>query len=275
MELNTPVESTEDSGLLIVTLNRGKEGNPLTPHSLSALEAAFRKACADPAIRVILLRSNADTFCTGMDLPLLADNGGDMTALEEAVTSYSSVLNAIYACDKPVICCVSGEVRAGGVGLVCCCDIVCATGDSVFSLSEVIFGLVPANVFPYLLGYRVTPQKARYLALTTRQLTAAEALSLGIVDELADRGKMEQTLKARIRQLMRCSPDALSRVKRVTAGMTWKDLQDARAIAVKTLTDIAADPAVLEAIRAFREGMTPSWFSTHKPSQKLFLEERT
>ena len=183
------------------------------------------------------------------------------------------MLDTIYGCSKPVICCVSGEVRGGGVGLACACDIVCATRGALFNLSEVLFGLAPANVFPYLLGYRVTPQKARYLALSTRELAAEEALCFGIVDELSDREKMETTLKNRIRQLMRCSPAALARVKALTADMRWKDLEQSRRIAVTTLTEIASDPATIEAIRAFRDGMTPSWFSTYKPSQKLFLEE--
>ncbi len=276
MELKPPIGTDTDSGLLIITLNRGDEGNPLNPELLSSLEENLSRGIADPDIRVILLRSNRDTFSVGMDLSALVEGsagGGDEKKLKEAIQSYSSVLNSIYDAPKPVICSVSGDVRAGGVGLVCACDVVCATPEAAFNLSEVLFGLVPANVLPYLLGLRVTPGKARYLALTTRQITGTEAHALGIVDELAERGKMETTLKNRVRQLMRSSPSAIARVKQLTADMTWKDLEYSRHLAVETLAEIAADPVVLEAVQAYREGMTPSWFSRFKPSQTLFLEK--
>jgi enoyl-CoA hydratase/carnithine racemase len=277
VELKPPIAVDFDSGLLIVTLNRGDEGNPLNPELLSSLEETLSRGFADPETRVVLLRSNTDTFCVGMDLSALmnskAQGSERKNTLKEAVQGYSRVLNSIYEGPKPVICLVTGDVRAGGVGLVCACDVVCATPEAAFNLSEVLFGLVPANVLPYLLGLRVTPAKARYLALTTRQITGVEALALGIVDELAERGKIETTLKKRVRQLMRSSPAALASVKRLTGDMAWKDLEYSRDLAVETLAEIASDPAVLEAVGAFRDGMTPPWFSRFKPSQPLFLEE--
>ena len=72
---------------------------------------------------------------------------------------------------------------------------------------------------------------------------------------------------------MRSSPEGLARVKRLTAEMSRDDLDGSRELAVKALTEIAADQSVLEALRNFADGMTPPWFSTYKPSQKLFLED--
>ena len=277
MELTPPVVTDTDSGLLMITLNRGDKGNPLNPEMLSSLEEALTRGFSDSAVKVILLRSSSDTFSVGMDLTALWEGSATGIDVEErlrdAVSSYSRVLNIIYDGPKPVICSISGDVRAGGVGLVCACDVVCAAPEATFSLSEVLFGLVPANVLPYLLGLRVTPGKARYLALTTRMLRGDEAHTIGIVDELIEREKMETSLKKRVRQLMRSSPDALTRVKRLTADMAWKDLNYSRKAAVEALTEVAGDPAVLEAVKAFREGMTPSWFSRFKPSKTLFLEE--
>lgn len=276
MELTPPVTATGDSGLLIITFNRGKSGNPLNPEMLSSLEESLTRGFSDPDTKVILIRSNSDKFSIGMDLAALLEGGSDKDRkknVSDAVESYSRVLNAIYTGSKPVVCLVSGDVRAGGVGLVCACDVVCATPGASFCLSEVLFGLVPANVLPYLLGLRVSPGKARYLALTSREITGKEAHLLGIVDELAERDAVEKLLKDRIRQLMRSSPEAIARVKRLTADMTWKDLSGNRAAAVEALAGIAADPAVLDAIKAFSEGMTPSWFARFRPDQKLFLEE--
>jgi len=276
VELTSPVTASVDSGLFIITLNRGESGNPLNPDMLSSLADSLTRGFTDSETKVILIRSNRDTFSIGMDLSALLEGSGNTGAekrVREAVESYSRVLSAIYTGEKPVVCLVSGDVRAGGVGLVCACDVVCATPGATFSLSEVLFGLVPANVLPYLLGLRVSPAKARYLAMTCSEVTGKEAHIMGIVDELAERETMEKLLKNRVRQLMRSSPEAIARVKRLTAEMTWKDLPASREAAVKALTALAGDPAVLDAVQAFKEGMTPSWFARFRPAQKLFLEE--
>lgn len=273
MGIISPVEGVADSGVFIVTLNRGDEGNPLNPDSLVKLQECLDYGISSNDIRVLLLRSNARTFCTGMDLDALSGQSGGTAELRKAVEGYSGLLNAIYTAPKPVIGMVSGEVRAGGVGLACACDILCATPDSSFGLGEALFGLVPANVLPYLLGYRVTPQKARYLALTTRPISGEEAHRLGVVDELSGPEGMERLLKDRIRRLLRCSPEALGRIKSLTSQMPGIDRQSSIDAAVETLVEVASDPKVLTAIREFREGTTPPWFSRYKPSHKLFQEE--
>ncbi len=273
MELTPPLEEYVDSGLFTITLLRGDTGNLLNPAALSALRDSLQQALSDSSIRAIFIRSSTDTFCMGMDLPALARADGETAALQEAISVYSGILSTIYQCEKPVIALVTGEAHAGGMGLACACDIVCATPDASFCLSEVLFGLVPANVMPYLLGYRLSPQKARYLSLSTRKLSGEEAYRLGIVDELAHRKDMERLLKNRIRQLLRSSPKALAATKDLTAKMAGKDYEFKTKTAAEALLEIASDPGVLEAIRAFQEGMTPVWFTTYKPSQKLFPGE--
>lgn len=275
MDLTPPLEEYTDSGLFVITLSRGDTGNLLNPALLAALDDSLQRAILDDAIRTVLIRSNSDTFCKGMDLPALSNADADKNALHDAVNAYSGILSTIYLCEKPIIALVTGEAHAGGMGLACACDIVCATPDASFRLSEVLFGLVPANVLPYILGYRLTPQKARYLALSTRELSGEEAYRLGIVDELAERTDMERLLKNRTRQLLRSSPKALAVTKDLTAAMTGKDYGFTIKTAAAALLTIASEPEVLEAVRAFQDGMTPSWFTTYKPAQKLFLEKES
>lgn len=266
-----------DSGLLILTMNRGNEGNPLNLDLLRELRRAFETGVRDPEVRAVLLRSNSDRFCSGMDLTALLSGTGDRSGeiLRESIKAYSAVLAGIHACPKPVVCSLSGEVRAGGVGLVCACDIVVATSETTFALTEVLFGLVPANVLPYLLGLRVSPQKARYLALSANTVGADEALRIGLVDEVEQRDGMNRRLRTIIRQLMRSSPEALAHVKRLTRDMLWQDLDTSRESAIDTLDELASDPRVLDGIRAFQDGRTPRWFSRFKPQTDLFYTEET
>ncbi len=269
------LDAQTDSGLLILTLNQGDIGNPLNLDLLLKLRAAVGAGTGDPDVRAILLRSNTDRFCTGMDFSALLSNNGDDSggAIRESIEAYSAVLAGIYNCPKPVICALSGEVRAGGVGLVCACDIVVASPESTFALTEVLFGLVPANVLPYLLGLRVSPQKARYLILSAKIVEAEEARQIGIVDEIVGRGKLNGRLRSLIRQLMRSSPDALQRAKKLAGEMVWQNLETTREAAIDGLAEIVENPDVIQGIRAFQEGSTPEWFSRFKPQIELFSIE--
>ena len=145
-----PVEQYVDSQVAVITLNDGEHGNLLSPEGLAALASAFDHTLHDPGVRAVLLRSNGPAFCLGMDLARLAahDSARSRMDAERAVDSFAGVLQTIYSAHLPVVCLVEGEVKAGGVGLACACDIVVATERTTFELGEVIFGLIPANVLP-------------------------------------------------------------------------------------------------------------------------------
>jgi enoyl-CoA hydratase/carnithine racemase len=272
--MNNPLDVLLDSGLAIVTLNRGDVGNPLNFELLNSLKNELEALSDNPDVRVILLRSNSSRFCTGMDFVSLREKPDDPDIFRNAIELYSSVLTILYAGSKPTICVVNGEVKAGGVGIVCACDIVIASPAAEFCLSEVLFGLIPANVMPYLLGYRITPQKARYLILTSKTIHAADAQAIGIVDETAEERDLEKVLKGHVRRLLRSSPSALAELKRFTDEVSGgKD--ETRALAVEKLMSLMQNDEVLAAIDAYKNGETPQWFARFKPVHPLFLEKHS
>lgn len=84
---------------------------------------------------------------------------------------------------KIIVAKVQGKVNAGGIGLVAGSDLVVADNEASFALSELLFGLLPAMVLPFLIQ-RVGLQRAKLLALTTQPIQAAEAQRWGLVDEI-------------------------------------------------------------------------------------------
>src|SRR3546814_2371237 len=76
---------------------------------------------------------------------------------------------------------VGGKANAGGVGFAAACDIVLADPSAEFSLSELLFALIPACVLPFLIR-RIGFQKAHYMTLTTRPVPVRQALEWGLVD---------------------------------------------------------------------------------------------
>ena len=96
---------------------------------------------------------------------------------------YKDVVKIIRNSTKPIIAKIDGDVLAGGMGIALACDIILATNRSLFGLSEVLFGIIPAYVFPLLLE-RVNYKKARFLILTSKRLNANDAMKYGIIDEI-------------------------------------------------------------------------------------------
>jgi enoyl-CoA hydratase/carnithine racemase len=267
------VEQRFDAGVALITLQDPEHGNLLDPQSVEELASAFERSVRDPRARAVLLRSAGAAFCLGMDLGRLsaqAGSGGRAVA-QRAVGRYADLLAAMFRAPLPVACLVQGEVKAGGVGLVCACDIVVATEAASFELGEVLFGLIPANVLPYLLALRVPPQKARYLVLSSARITASEALRLNLVDELLPAAGAERRLRELFGRLLRSSPRALSQAKGFTAQLIGRTPRRAAAAARRRLLRLLRDPQARQGVQAFRDGDLPPWFSRFKPAGPLAL----
>jgi enoyl-CoA hydratase/carnithine racemase len=135
----------------------------------------------------MILEGSASVFCEGLDLDSLATNGSAPSrgTLDEAVSRFAALLRALERRPGAVISIVDGPAMGGGVGLAASSDMVIASPRATFALPEAIFGLIPAVIFPAVAA-RVGYPRARMLALTGRTITAAEAASIGLVDEVAD-----------------------------------------------------------------------------------------
>src|SRR5208337_3998626 len=267
------IEQYEDSHVSVITLNDGENGNLLSPEGLDELAAALHRSLDDPHMRAILLRSNGPAFCLGMDLARLAahDTRASRADAEKAVDRYAGVLQTIFSASLPVVCLVEGEVKAGGLGLVCACDIVVAGERATFELGEVIFGLIPANVLPYMLALRMAPQKVRYLVMSSRRISAPEALRLNLVDELVTRAEAEHRVRDIFKRLLCSSPVALAAVKEFTAELLGMTPEEGSVLARRRLLEMIHDPPTLEGVKAFQEGHVPAWFSRFRPSRPLVL----
>ncbi len=163
-----------------ITLNRPEKRNALNMELCRDLAVALSQADEDPAIGAILLNANGPAFCAGMDLRESLD--ADPAALSEL---HESIFTVIDRLSKPLIAAVHGPALAGGTGLVSNAQIVVASPDATFGLTEIRIGLWPVLVFRAV-ALAIGERRATELSLTGRTITARQAFEYGLVTELAE-----------------------------------------------------------------------------------------
>lgn len=241
-----------------LTLNKPEKGNVVNNENLPLIYQYIKEANNSSDCRVIVIQGKDGVFCRGMDFLNLIKNAKAGEIKKEFTDPYKFAVKAIRNSDKPVIGAIDGEVLAGGMGLALACDIVIATERSTFGLSEVLFGIIPAFVFPFLLE-RVSYKRARYLVLSSKKISSQEAYYFGIVDEVVSEDKLTKNIKNVIKRLLYSSPDALSLTKKYSEILTNNKIDEAIEYAQKQLTDLLNIEKNINVIKSFIEGEKPEW----------------
>ncbi len=153
---------------------------------------------------------------------------------------------------------VRGKANAGGVGFVAASDIVLADETAQFSLSELLFGLYPACVMPFLIR-RIGFQKAHYLTLTTQPIGAKQAAEWGLVD--AYEANSEVLLCRHLMRLRRLSKTAIASYKTYMSRISMP-LQDLKSPAVEGNLEVFSDAKNLKAITRYVEHGVFPWEKT-------------
>jgi methylglutaconyl-CoA hydratase len=253
------VRVAREDGLLRVTLNRPEARNALSGEMLGAVRDAFTDAAQDPGVRVALLAGEGRDFCAGADL-------GDMKRLgaasaeenREDARRLGAAFEAIRSFPRPVVARVQGNVFGGGNGLVAAADIaVCAEG-ARFAFSEVRLGILPAVIAPYVVR-RVGDAWARRLFLTGERFGAERAVAVGLCTEAVPEGALDGAVAAVVKDLLRGSPDAQRRIKRLLEAVTDAPHEEAVGRTPDFIADARASDEGQEGLRAFFEKRAPAW----------------
>ena len=222
--------------------------NQLTQELLSALRAAE----AEETVKVVILEGQPDVFCTGMDFQEVAD--GKQVDPKMSSHGYYNILKQMSQSSKVILSVVRGKVQAGGVGLVAASDLVIADETVTFVLSELLFGLLPACVLPFLIR-RVGFQKAYRLALTTQTISASQAYNWGLVDEYNN--DTNKLLSQYIRRLKFLPSSGVKELKDYI-NQLWIIQAETQDLAVNKIYSLVTNTTVQEKIKRFKtEGIFP------------------
>ena len=256
--MNTLQLDTDTCKVTTLTLNRPAQHNALNRELIAEFTEALQSTATDT--RVLLIKGNGKSFCAGADLNWMkasvtlsdAENRQDATAL-------STLLNMLNTFPAPTIACVHGTAIGGGLGLVSCCDIAIGSSHSVFALSEVRLGLIPATISPYVIA-AIGQRAARRYFLTAERFDASVARQIGLLHQVCDPESLDQQTRALTDKLLKGGPTAQTESKQLVADVSGRvvDTQLRDDLSNRLARIRAADEAQ-EGLASFLEKRPPHW----------------
>jgi methylglutaconyl-CoA hydratase len=252
--------SLDGDHIATVTLNRPEVRNAFNETTIAELTQAFRDLGSRPEIRVIVLAASGLAFCAGADLNWMKKMA-DYTHAENIADAgqLAEMLRVIHTCPKPVVAKIQGDCYAGGMGLAAVCDMAVAAEAVNFCLSEVRLGLIPATISPYVVKAMGENAARRYF-LTAERFSAAEALRMGFVQEVASAEALDAKVAELAKALAANSPNAVKQAKLLVQQVAGREITaELIASTVEGIANIRASDEGREGVRSFLEKRKPNW----------------
>ncbi len=253
---------TQAGAVARITLTQPEIRNAFSDEVIAELTAAFQDVGARADVRAIVLAAEGPAFCAGANLNWMR-RMADYTREENLADAakLAEMLRVIYACPKPTIARVQGDVYAGGMGLVAACDMAVSVDTAGYCLSEVRLGLIPATISPYVIRAMGARAAHRYF-LTAERFDAAEALRIGFVHQVVAADQLDTAVDALTKALVSASPNAVRACKRLVQEVAEREI-DAQLIAatVEGIADIRASDEGREGVQSFLQKRKPGWLA--------------
>lgn len=242
-----------DDSICFIQIYRPDANNTINDLLVEEFTSALE--LCEKSVKIVVVEGLPEVFCFGADFKGIQENleNDDLNQEQNPEPLYNLWLK-IATGPYLTIAHVRGKVNAGGVGFVAACDVVLCEEKSVFSLSELLFGLMPACVLPFLIR-RMGFSKANYMTLTTQPISAKQALDWGLVDGYEENS--ENLLRKHLLRFRRFSKAGISRYKKYLNSLDLS-LMSCKKKAINANIEVFSDKSNLEKItRYVKTGQFP------------------
>jgi enoyl-CoA hydratase len=193
----------------VITLNRPKQLNALSPDLMAELGKALHALDADPGVGALLITGNEKAFAAGADITAMKD----FSYMHAYLTDYITGWEHFKGVRKPVIAAVAGYALGGGCELAMQCDIVIAAENAKFGQPEINLGIMPGYGGTQRLPRYTSKAKAMDLCLTARMMDAQEAERAGLVSRIVPLEKLMDEALAVAEKIASYSAPVVMRIK--------------------------------------------------------------
>ncbi|MBD3414753.1 MAG: enoyl-CoA hydratase/isomerase family protein [Candidatus Aminicenantes bacterium] len=252
-----------------LVLNRPQVHNAFNSTMISEMLDVLKKIQDDASIRIVVLTGNGKSFCAGADLNWMReviDYSYDQN-LKESLDIAEFLYN-LYSIPKPTIAKVNGAAIGGGVGFLSACDIVLASSNAQFGLSEVKIGLIPAAISPYVVK-RIGESKAREYFLTGERISAERGEQIGLVNHAVPAELLEQETEKTVDRLLSSGPNAIANCKKLLFKVPQVSLKEAQELTARMIADLRISDEGQEGMAAFLEKRKPNWVLNIKSEKNV------
>jgi methylglutaconyl-CoA hydratase len=203
-------------GVKRIVLNRPNVRNAFDETAIDELRDVLDHLAGIPEpdqMRLLVLAGEGKVFCAGADLSYMKRLSGKNE--EESYEDAKALAGLFYKLadfPTPVVSVVQGAAIGGGLGLTVCSDYVLAEEAAVFATSEVLLGIVPGVISPYIVR-KIGLAAATPIMLTGRRLSAAEAMAAGLVARVVRAEERDAALQEVLLDFLAAGPEAQRRTK--------------------------------------------------------------
>jgi len=258
MKFETILLERLEPGIRLITINRPKAMNALSPQVLDELARAFVHVNAEGDARVLMITGAGDkAFVAGADIAAMRD----MTAIEgrEFALKGHATLRALELAPFPVIALVNGFALGGGCELALACDWIVASDKAVFGQPEVNLGICPGFGGTQRLARLVGKALALEIICTGRQVKADEALRIGLVNHVVPHDKLHEEGLKLARMIAAKGPLAVKMSKHLVQRGQDIDLANANAMEADVFGYLCATEDRHEGMAAFLGKRAPAF----------------
>jgi len=250
----------DSRGVARLTLNRPRIHNAFDDSLIARLSGLLTELEAHPGLRALVLTSEGKSFSAGADLNWMRRMAGYSESENRAdALKLAELMSRLNRMPVPTIARVQGPAFGGGVGLIACCDMAVAAERSLFSLSEVRLGIIPAVISPYVIA-AIGERAARRFILTGERFGSAEALRLGLLHQVVAEDGLDRAVDRLLEELLKCGPRAQAAAKRLIRDVAGRPVNPTLIVdTAERITALRASPEGREGLTAFLEKRAPDW----------------
>lgn len=246
-----------------VILNRPEAKNAMGAQTLGEIKEAFETLSCGADLRCVIVTAEGKDFCAGADIEWM--KAGGLLRGEEAkkdARRFADMLRAIDQCPVPVIVGAHGAVFGGGLGILAAADVGILSDDAKLCFSETKLGIMPSVISSWVLP-KIGAAQARRWYLTAEIFTPAQAVTMGLAQEVVPAAELSARVQAVAASILRNGPIAVRTAKSMISKILAADPSQRVEMTIDTLVKLRSSPEGQEGLGAFLERRAPEW--TAKP----------
>lgn len=207
------ISKVDNRGVATLTINRPDVANAFNDEVVYSMITALDDLSNQDHIRVLLINSVGNNFSGGIDARWLSDclDSGNHDLLNNT-TQMARLFSTLHYFPMPTVISVQGKAFSDAVGLIACCDVAIGCTDTELIINDVLYGLPPALISPYLVKV-IGEREARFHSLTDEPIKAEKALTLGLINMVVETEHLRHKTELVIDSVLRSHPVVLRKTK--------------------------------------------------------------